>query len=600
MSESTGKIKGIPYGISNYEKIVLENYYYVDKTEYLEEIENTGNYPFFIRPRRFGKSLFLSMMEAYYDVHYKDRFEELFRGTAVYDNPTPEQGKYLVLNFNFSLVNPVPGKVEDSFTHYVRGVAESFILKYRDYFSDQGEDYLNTIKKSPTASDILISLIRMCRDSNQQVYAFIDEYDNFANTILSTSGEDAYWDITHGEGFFRAFFNALKGGTGGMGAPFSRLFLTGVSPVTLDDVTSGYNIGENISVFSRFNRMLGFTRGDVEAMLSYYEGAGVLRQDREVLTGILTQWYNNYRFCEDDEEALYNSDMVLYFMKQCINTPTIPRELVDRNVRVDYGKLRHLIVVDKKGKKGTNGNFSRLREIVEAGEITSKISTGFPLEEMHSEANFISLLFYFGLLTIEGVKEGLPLLKIPNQTVKTLFYDYIVRVSQDIDLLDINTGKLDTLLHGMAYHGDWRAFFDFFSQRMKSSTSIRDFFNAEKAIQGFLLAYLGISDYFIVYSEKELNKGYADIVMEPFLARYEGIGYSYLVEIKYFPVPKTKDAKATDRTVERLKEEAEAQLARYAGDERFNRTIGKTKLIKLVLVFCGSELRFAGETEKGE
>jgi len=361
-----------------------------------------------------------------------------------------------------------------------------------------------------------------------------------------------------------------------------------VSPITLDDVTSGYNIGKNISTDPRFNEVLGFTESEVRGLIEYFREKGKIMHENDFLFTVMSQWYGNYIFSQDCRASVFNSDMVLYFLDEYINRSKIPSDLIDRNVRIDYEKLRHLIIIDKKGRKETNGNFSRLREIVENGEIMSRIINGFSLDELDSPENFTSLLFYFGLLTLSGEKEGLPLLKIPNQTVKTLFYDYIIRVSREIDLLNANLSKLDTLLHGMAYHGDWKAFFDYFSKRMEASTSIRDFFREEKVIQGFLLAYLGISDYFIVHSEKELNKGYADIVMEPYLAKYEGINYSFLLEIKYFP--KTKDIKTQADKIAQLKKIAENQLKQYAGDERFDKTIGKTTLTRLVLIFSGSQL----------
>jgi hypothetical protein len=590
MSGTETKTKKIPYGISNYEKIVRGNYYFVDKTPYIRTVEEAGDYLFFIRPRRFGKSLFLSMMEGYYDVHYKEQFGELFKGTAIFENPTDQQGKYLVLSFNFSQVDPALDKVEESFRNHVYRTCLSFIQKYDRYLLPNRENYLESMKESQSAADIIYTLSQLCRDSSQQIYAFIDEYDNFANTILSTQSQTAYRDLTRGRGFFRAFFNMLKGGTGGMGAPFEKLFMTGVSPITMDDVTSGYNIGENISIEPEFNPMLGFRQEDVEEIIDYYRSRGLLEQDQQTLWEVMGQWYNQYRFCEDDDVSLYNTDMVLYFVKKCLNKSTIPKDLIDRNVRINYEKLRHLIIIDKKGKKETNGNFSRLREIIEEGEISSKIVKGFSLEALEAPENFTSLLFYFGLLTIAGEKEGLPVLKIPNQTVKTLYYDYIVRVSKEIELLNVSIGKLDTLLHGMAFQGNWSEFFGYFSKRIEASTSIRDFFKAEKIIQGFLLAYLGISDYFIVHSEKELNKGYADIVMEPFLTRYDGVKYSSMIEIKYFPKSNSKDPKALKSKIQKLHEEARTQLNQYAGDENFDKTIGKTTLVKLVLIFNGSQL----------
>ena len=190
------KIKKIPYGVANYERVVQKNYYYVDKTMYLRTIEESGDYLFFIRPRRFGKSLFLSVMEAYYDVFYKDRFEEFFKGTWIYDHPTAERGKYLVLSLNFSAVEPDPGKMETSFSNHVRGEAVYFIQKYNDFLSTNKKMtyYSNTIEESSSAPDILTNLLLLCKGAQQELYVLIDEYDNFANTILSTVGAEAYWD----------------------------------------------------------------------------------------------------------------------------------------------------------------------------------------------------------------------------------------------------------------------------------------------------------------------------------------------------------------------------------------------------------------------
>jgi hypothetical protein len=592
MSET--KIKRIPYGLANYERLVQKNCYYVDKTLYLKQIEDAGDYLFFIRPRRFGKSLFLSIIEAYYDVYYKDRFEELFKETAIYHHPTKERGTYLALKFNFSMVDPAVDNVEASFLKHVRGRALSFLRKYSDYLIKDKQYYKKTIEESRSAADILSAISDLCKDSLQKSYAIIDEYDNFANTILSTVGEDAYKELTHGSGSFRSFFNVLKGSTDGMGAPFTRLFLTGVSPVTLDDVTSGFNIGKNISTDAAFNQMMGFTEEDVIKIVEYYKNAGKIQHPPQYLQEIMRQWYNNYTFSTETTTSLFNPDMVLYFLDEYFKVSRIPDELIDRNVRMDYSKLRHLIVIDRKGKKEANGNFPRLREIVEEGSVSTTLKKGFPLEEIESPENFISLLFYLGLLSIKGKKEDLPLFKIPNQTVKSLYYDYIVRVSQETGLLKVNIGKVAALLHDMAYHGNWEAYFDYIRQKMTESTSIRDFIREEKVIQGFLLAYLGISDYFIVHSEKELNMGYADIVMEPFIAGYEGIKYSYMLEIKYIKKSEGKKTPELERKIRQLKTEAKSQLETYRGDEKFARTIGKTTLIKLVLIFYASELKYIG------
>lgn len=590
--------KRIPYGIADYGRIIRQGYYYVDKTNYLEIIENAGSYIFFIRPRRFGKSLFLSMMEGYYDILRKNEFRELFNGTHAYQHPTPERHSYLVLKLNFSLIDPHVDKVETSFLYYIREKAEDFLTRYKTLLQLDNADLASDIEKinrMDSSSDILRSMIRRCKRSTQKLYVLIDEYDNFTNTLLSTSGTNAYHDLTHGEGFLKTFFNVLKGGTSDMDAPITRLFMTGVSPVTLDDITSGFNIGDNISLNPAFNSMLGFTTQEVNTIVDYYRTRGLIENETPELLALMNRWYGNYRFSVEAEEKLFNSDMVLYYFQAFLTGQKNPEELIDRNARMDYGKLRHLIIIDRKGKKEANGNFSKLRQLVEEGEASSKLAKGFPLDEMDAPQNFVSLLFYLGLLTIKGKKEGLTLLTIPNQTIRSLYYDYIIQVGGETGLISLNSGKINELLHGMAYHGNWEEFFLYIAERMAASTSLRDFIREEKVIQGFLLAWLGIADYFIVHSEREFGKGYADIFMEPFFSRYQGITYSYMLEIKYVKAGEKGNIAAK---VERLKEEAEQQLKKYAADETLVRSIGKTQLIKLVLVFAGAELEYIGPVEE--
>ncbi len=623
------KVKQIPYGLADYERLVQKNCYYVDKTMYLKALEDAGDYLFFIRPRRFGKSLFLSVMEAYYDVYYKDRFEEFFRDTAIYSRPTGERAAYLMLKFNFSLVDPALDRVEDSFLNYVRLTVNSFIQKYDDYLIKERGYYEKIIAETRSASDILFALKDLCRNSRQKTYVIIDEYDNFANTILSTVGDNAYKQLTHGAGPYRAFFNVLKGGTDGMGAPFTRLFLTGVSPITLDDVTSGFNIGKNVSTDAAFSSMLGFTRQDVIEMIEYYRSVGKIEHDTGYLLEIMRQWYNHYAFSTASRTTLFNPDMVLYFLDEYFKNSAVPDDLIDRNVRIDYGKLRHLIVVDSGGSEAptTNGNFQCLREIIEKGEISTKLVRGFPLEELKDRDNFVSLLFYFGLLTIKDVENDKKKLRIPNETVKRLYYDYIKRGYRESNIFDFDLSTYSDLMSDMAYHGKWEPLFAYITGRMRESMSLRDLISGEKSIQAFLNVYLGLSSLYIVHAEKEMNKGYADLMLEPFLARYQGIKYSYLLEIKYMKrtssaprqeIPagdafdvlfKKKILKQTtagnagegdepafrrDERLQRLVKEAEEQLEKYTVDRKSSKNIERTTLIKLVLVFAGHELAYIG------
>jgi hypothetical protein len=583
------QIKKIPYGVSDYIDFRQGNYYYVDKTMYLSKIESAGKYLFFIRPRRFGKSLLLSMMAAYYDVLLKDQFKELFKGTTVYEHPTEEQGKYLVLALNFSLVETEGNKIEQSFVNHIRNIAVDFIQRYFDLLSTNSElDYFRkNIKTSTSAADIFSTLMVLSRGANQSLYVIIDEYDNFANTILTTSGKSAYHALTHGEGMLRSFFNMVKGGATGNYAPIKRLFITGVSPVTMDDVTSGFNIGQQVSLDLNLNRMLGFTRDDVTAMIRYYRENGEISHPTPFLMEMMNQWYGNYLFSGDDDVTLFNSDMVFYFLNNYMKQQKPPENLIDRNVRIDYGKLRHLILIDqdKNHLPTTNGNFSILKQIIGEDGTTSKIIDGFSVKEIKDPNNFESLLYYFGLLTIANRERDRYRLKIPNETVRHLFYDYIDSAYKETGVFTINLAKYGDLMSDMAYNGTWNPLFEFITNRMRESLALRDLITGEKAVQTFLNVYLGLSDLFIIHTEKELNKGFADLVMEPFLAKYDGIKYSFLLEIKYVKA----GLKSEDPQLLTIKNQAESQLKNYSLDHKFKKTIGKTTLIKLLLIFSGHE-----------
>jgi len=582
-------VKKIPYGISDYEKIVEKNFYYIDKTGYLPVLENAGEYLFFIRPRRFGKTLLLSMMAAYYDVLNKARFEELFKGTSIYENPTEEQGKYLVLAFNFSQVETDENKLEGSFLNHVRDLAVDFVQRYRDRLSTNPmlDYFINNIKTGTAAADIFSSLMVLCRGAEQPIYLIIDEYDNFANTILTTSGQSAYHALTHGEGMLRSFFNMIKGGTSGNKAPIKRLFITGVSPVTMDDVTSGFNIGHNITLDFDVNRMLGFTDDDVTRMIDYYRSEGRITLSTNQLKQILSQWYGNYNFSADDHVPIFNSDMVLYFLKNYMKRQKLPENFIDRNVRIDYGKLRHLIVIDRDKNKPptTNGNFSKLKQILEEGGTLSKIADGFPLTEMTDPNNFNSLLFYFGLLTITGREGNLYRMQIPNETVKRLYFDYISEAYRETGVFSIDLSRYSILMNNMAYKGAWGPLLEFITERMKERLALRDLITGEKAVQTFLNVYLSLSDLFLVHSEKEMNMGFADLLLVPYTAKYPELNFSFLLELKYVKAGMSPE----NPKLPQLVAEAEKQLNDYSLDETFNKTVGKTQLIKLVLIFSGHE-----------
>ncbi len=572
--------KKIPYGVSDFQKIRKGNYYYVDKTNFIQKVEDSSDYLFFIRPRRFGKSLWLSLMENYYDINRKQDFEELFKGTYIYDNQTDTKNSYFILKFNFSEINPDIKEVEKSFNQTIKINSLEFIKKYKDYLEDTDNKMYQTIENINSAAEILKYINSFAKDKGK-IYLLIDEYDNFTNTIISSTDNEQYMAITHGEGFYRHFFNVIKAGT--TGGPIAKLFITGVSPVTMDDVTSGFNIGYNITALPEFNEMTGFTETDVKDMLSHYD---IDENNIE----LMRKWYNNYLFSEDEKTRMYNSDMVLYFIKQYTDTHKIPKDMLDYNIRTDYNKIKYLIITDLKGKIKVNGNFEKLNIILEEGQIEANIVNSFPAERIIDPQNFISLLYYFGLLTIKGVSYGMTELSIPNEVIKQLYYEYIREGYRDTEIFNVNFYKLGILFKGLAYFGKWEELFKYLSDEMNKQTSLRDYIEGERSVQTFLRAYLNVSNYYITRTEYELNKGYCDILLLPNVTQYPDMKYSYLIELKYLSQKEFNQEKLEEKI-----KNAEEKLNKYKDDEGLQKLLGNTQIIRLILVFSGVELTYKSE-----
>ena len=570
--------KRIPYGISDFRLLSGEDFYYVDKTRFIGEIEKCPNFLFLIRPRRFGKSLWLSMLELYYDMAMKDKFEELFGRFYIGSHPTPDRNSYLILQFNFAMVNPEPEVLEQSFEEHTSACFDVFNAKYAHLL---GEGYLEGYAKKPNAESRLEYICNCCKLVDQSVYLIIDEYDNFTNVVLSRYGHDRYHALTHGAGFFRFFFNKIKGVTTGAGAAVKRMFISGVSPVTLDDVTSGFNIASMITLDPRFNEILGFTEGEVREMLEYYKSEGCWEGDTDAVLGVMREWYDNYCFSKSCTDVkMYNPDMVLYFVNYLSANHVMPDALVDENVKTDYKKLRYLIILDK----SLNGNFSRIREIAEEGEVVSDINTSFPAEELIDPNNFTSLLFYFGILTIDRVERGMTVLKVPNLTIRQVLFSYIEQGYWEADVFTIKVFQLNKLMSGMAYDGEWRPVFEYFAEEVKAQTSIRDYLEGEKAVQTLHLVYMNLTNYFVIYPEQGLNKGYGDLWMSPNFLNHPEMQYSYVVEFKY-----VKHDAGEGEVAAKL-EEAREQLRQYAGDGRHAQAKGHTTLRYIAVVYRAWEL----------
>ena len=589
------KPKRIPYGMQNWEDLRLDNCYYVDKTRFIAEIEAANRFFFFIRPRRFGKSLLMNMLRQYYDVRKASLFERLFGDLWIGQHPTEAHNTYLVLYLNFAAFSGGLEDYKERMDGYCRIQFEGFV---EDYANLLPSNALDILRGEEGAANQLSALARICNKAGQQMYLFIDEYDHFTNSVLSNPGtEHGYKAETHGTGAFRAFFDAIKAGTDGS---IKRLFVTGVSPVTMDDLTSGFNIGTNYTMHPKFNAMVGFTEEEVREMLDYYRQHFPFRHTTDELLDIMRPWYDNYCFSVKclDEPPMYNSDMVLYFVDKYKDAEgRLPKQMLDTNIRTDYGKLRMLIRKDR----GFQHDASVIQHIVETGGITAKLKDSFPSETITQPDNFVSLLYYFGMLTIAGTRRGQIVFRIPNQVVREQIYGYLTETYRDNEL-SMDDWQRSLLLENMAIDGDWRPFFEYLSATLKRFASQRDLQKGEAFVHGFTLSQTCMSSSYLPISELDAGVkprlpldgqvavgGNADIYLQPMLGIYPDIEHSYVLELKYL------SSKATDAEVSAARETAIEQLTRYARSVAVERTIGHTQLHRLILVWRGMDLAVAEE-----
>ena len=575
--------KRLPYGMMNFADIRHENYYYVDKTRFIPLIEEADRFFFFIRPRRFGKSLTLNTLQHYYDIRTRGQFDDLFGNLYIGQHPTPSRNSYLVLYLNFSGITGELNDYRKGLDAHCGTTFENFCETYEDLLP-QGT--LKGLHAVSGAVEQLEYLYQTCARMNLKIYLFIDEYDHFTNSILSNPESlHRYTNETHGEGYLRAFFNKVKAGTY---SSIKRCFITGVSPVTMDDLTSGFNIGTNYSLSPEFNEMMGFTEKEVREMLAYYSTNSPFKHSVDQLIEMMKPWYDNYCFAQDcyGETTMYNSNMVLYFVKNYIIRGKAPEKMIESNIRIDYEKLRMLIRKDKEFAHDA----SIIQALVSQGYITGDRKDAFPAAGITHPDNFVSLLYYFGMLTISGTDKGKTKLTIPNLVVQEQLYTYLLNTYNEADL-SFDSYEKSELASRLAYDGDWQAYFGYIADCLHRYASQRDKQKGEFFVHGFTLAMTAQNPFYRPVSEADTQEGYVDIFLCPMLEIYSDMKHSYIVELKYakYRDPETR--------VERLRQEAIAQANRYAETETVKRAIGDTQLHKIIVVYKGMEMQVCEESD---
>ena len=565
--------KRIPYGIANFKQVRNEHLYLVDKTIFFEKMENAGHFLFLVRPRRFGKSLFLDMLETYYDINEKDNFQELFKGLYVADHPTPEQGEFQVLHLDFSLVGSDLDNLYENFNTYCVQVMDSFIDTYQRYYSPQ---IVEKVHSEKTAAGKL-NIVRLeAKKAQLKLYLIVDEYDNFTNNVLNVKGQQAYHELTHGTGFYRDIFKLFK-------PMFDRIIMLGVSPITLDDLTSGYNIALNMSLDARFNQMLGFSEKDVREMIRYYKAVGAIGDDKteDDIINDIKPWYDNYCFSRRSfatDPKMFNCDMVCYYMSTLVDTGYRHDDLVDPNTMTDYGKLKRLIEIDNMEEN----RLQIIHEIAEKGFIYGTLVSHFPAERIMDYDNFVSLLYYYGMLTIGGVRgESLKLI-IPNNNVRIQYYHYMLDEYQTINTLPVT--DLRNAYDSAALDGDWRPLIEFICKAYHDTTAVRQLIEGERNLQGFMNAYLTLTNYYQVAPEMEFAHGYCDFFLLPNYLTYPMVAHSYILELKYLKTD------ATEAEADKQWTEAVAQIKGYAADRKLQSMLHGTQLHAIVIQIKGYDL----------
>lgn len=578
----------IPYGLANFATIREQGYFYVDKTPFLPLLEgrDTGYTSLiFLRPRRMGKSALVSMLAHYYDVYREAEFDALFRGLWVHDHPTPERNKYLILNLNFSTVAGQGDQqaLTKSFVRSVQSSVRTMIMRYKDripeltYLQESLDDY-------DEGSDLLNAVLGYVGGTRYQIYLLIDEYDTFANDLLAKGHDDLYASITDKAGFVRNFYRSLKMGTE-LGA-IARTFVTGASPILLDDLYTGFNIVTNISLHERFNALAGFTRPDVERAvdellrdrpdlrnipeLSLGSAAKQASGDppaggpdapgrRAALLSMLEEYYNGYRFSLDAGEKIYNSDLVLYFLREIVVHGKFPRQMLDPNARTDYQKLHHAWT---EAGADTGERRAMLEKILQDGRVEARLIEQFGRKGPSTRDQLVSLLYYTGMLTLsaEPPSGQEAWFDIPNRVIRELVWEHFATFLKEEEGVELDQHPIRVGLRAMASDGVIEPFLEAFHLQVVKAMGVKDLRQfSEKALKLMMMTAVVVTEIFHPLTEKEFAQGYCDLFLSP-TRLVPKARFSWMLEMKYLP------ATATAEDIEAAFAQADAQLHRYTSD----------------------------------
>ena len=573
-------MRKIPYGEINFESLIKSDAIYVDKTPYIEKLEEelALKKTFYLRPVRFGKSLFTSMLQYYYGIENKEKFEELFGNLYIGKNPTENRNKYYVLKFDFSGMdiekNADIDLMREIFDRKVINGVEEFSNRYKIKV-----DCENTLTPSETIGKLFIEF--SAQKPQEKIYVIIDEYDNFTNGILKGDA-DRFLNVVSGEGFVKGFYARIKEAIG-VGT-VDRFFATGIAPITLDSMTTGFNIATDITRDARFVSMIVFTKKEIQSIIEeVFEEKTV--EEKEEIYEEMKQYYDGYRFSEENEERVFNSTLVMYYLKEYKKNGERPKKMLDMNIAANFEKLANLITLK-------NNPYSKevLESLMQNKEIFSSITDKFNLAMDLNKKDILSMLFYFGYCTIKENRMGLDVtFKIPNYVMASVYNDYFLWLLKK-DGIKINETKVEEAITELALDGKINKLCEIVEEYLSYIGNIAWQKYDEKYVKSYMHAILQLSPVFSTYLEYNVkNNKYIDIAV--FKVATMGAKYQAIIEVKYIKKEEAKTKKQKQQKIEEKREEALEQIQEYAQDER----LPQDKMKKYICIYVGQKLELLEE-----
>ncbi len=542
----------IAYGESNFKSLIEDGCYYQDRTHYIPVLESYGQKRFiYLRPRRFGKSLLLSTLNYYYGLQYKGLFNKLFGKTYIGTNPTPKAHTYMMLRFDFSGINTDTEEATfDGFLFKVNKGIAAFLSEYNTFFTKAEATVILNHKQPNKMIQELLS-IHSEKKIQSQIYLLIDEYDHFANELISFNY--AYFsDIITENGYVRKFYEVLKWGTGE--GIIDRLFITGVSPITVDSLTSGFNIATNITLFADFHQMVGFDEAEVSSIL-----AAIDMPEEQIPATIndLHLWYDGYLFSHKAKHKVFNPNMVLYFAQEYQMTKEYPREMLDANIATDYGKIQKLFSIQGKEEDYLH----ILKELLETGEVAASLTTQYSFTRGFTQSDLVSLLFYMGFLTIKSESLNTYTFSFPNYVIKKLYADYFFNTILNKAQLPFDNTPVNEAIKEMAQTGNPTKFFEQVKLVIKYFSTRDSAHFSENTLKAIIISLLHQQAFYYIHSEYETNWIYMDVFLEA--VRGQKPKYDVTMELKYAQKKEKKSATSVLAA-------AETQLKGYLNTPKFN------------------------------